>query len=834
MPEQPSQSSQSLEVLLSEKASELISQKADGFKIAEELTNYTDSVVISCYQEGRVAQESGTTPELALLAVGGYGRREMMPYSDIDIMLLSGSDSPGIKDVVKPLLYGLWDRGLNISHSFRTLKGCVNDAMKDLHTRTAMMDCRFICGSKNIFDEFIRDLYQKLLYKNRRAFVSLVLAEIKRRHGDSGESLYLLEPNIKESKGGLRDIHSLSWLARTEFKMNNIADYASFLTDRQFRDFISAHNFLLRMRACVHISSARKNDILSADIHENVAALLEFRDTKRYFASEIMMRVFYQKSKVIADSLSKMTRLCAKRYFHLPISFSVKKISDHFYISKNEIIVKDPECLKKAPQILEAFKIYSLTGKSFSPIVEDLLKNSAFFIDRTGRSSREAIMHFREILRGARVYETLKIMHDSSVLDRFIPEFGRIRNLVILEAFHRYTVDEHTLIAIRNLENLRDPKDRKFIYLSNILKRLNQEVLCAAVLFHDIGKGVSRKHEETGYIIIGDILERLHFDKSERQMIEFLVRNHIVLSLFALTRDIAAPETIIRLAEIAGDETKLDALYIMTYADMRAVNPHFWNEWKASLLHELYTRTLGHLRGVIHDPYSLLGAEATDFARRMPTRYLLSSTAEEINRDYELAKLTAGDRITSLIVENGDVAELIVVSSDIAWIFPVAVGVLSKRGLNIVRARLFSGQGDLMVCKIIVSNWRELYWESMEANIREDLRNAAHLSGLDAYAPVFSHTRKQTAKKRGCLLEIDNETNEGQTMLEVTLPDYLGLLFEIAIRLYNNKIDILSSMINTDDGMAHDVFYLQKDGGRLNADDCMNILDTLLDIEPTE
>jgi [protein-PII] uridylyltransferase len=559
---------------------------------------------------------------------------------------------------------------------------------------------------------------------------------------------------------------------------------------------------------------------------------MEFRDTKRYYASEIMMRVFYMRSKAVADTLKKFVGLCGTRYFKLPKSFTVKKINDEFFISKNEIIVKDSNVFQDTSKIIEAFRIFSATGKPFSLQVEELLKNCAFSIGREGRASRSAILHFREILRGNRTYETLRKMHDTCVLDRFIPEFGRIRHLIILESFHRYTVDEHTLMAIRNLENLKKTSDGRLRYLADILKTVNQEVLYAAILFHDIGKGVSRKHEEAGYIIIRGILERLLFDQAERQIIEFLVRNHIVLAIFALSRDIYAPETIVRLAEIADNEENLNALYLMTYADMSAVNPSFWNEWKASLLRNLYNRTLQHLRGIIHDPYASLEDIVGSFAKKMPERYLLSNTPEEIKKDHDLAVIAAREKIALSITEkNAAATEIIVVTGNVPGLIPAIIGILSKRGLNIISARLFTGECDLVICKITLSNWRELFWDGMEAGIVDDLRKTLLLPGVETQILSFTASNKSLIRRSGFLLDIDNETNDSHTILEVMLPDKIGLLYDIAIRLRDNKIDILSAMINTDDGMAHDVFYVQKNDSRLGYQECMNILCDLLSIE---
>jgi [protein-PII] uridylyltransferase len=766
--------------------------------------------------------------ELILLAVGGYGRREIMPFSDIDIMLLSRSDSKGIREVAQAVLYRLWDEGLNISHSFRTLKGCVDEAMRELHTRTALFDCRFLAGDEALFKEFKRDIYQKLLFKAKKNFTGEVIREIDLRHKTSGDSLYLLEPNVKEGRGGLRDIHAISWLSRSELKINAIEGYVQFMTASEFRDFLSAYRFILKARACIHISSARKNDVLSAELHDEVAALLGFRDTGRFFASEIMMRVLYHKARAIVNALAKVINLCGKRYFHFPAPFMVRKITGDFHLSRNEIIIKNHELFADTAKIIEAFHIYSVTGKEFSYQVEELLKSRVFLITNRGRTSQTAIYYFREILKGDRVFETLQKMHDTGILDRFIPEFGRLRHLIILESFHQYTVDEHTLLAIRNIEDLKDTKQARLKYLADILKKVKQEVLFLAILLHDIGKGVSRKHEEAGYIIIKGILERLLVDHGDRQKIEFLVRNHIVLSKLAMTRDIDAPETITQLAEAVGDCENLDALYLMTYADMSAVNSSFWNEWKASILHELYTKTCDHLKGIAHDPYLLLDDQLMLFAREMPERYLISNTIDEMRVDHALTEKSKKESLAVSIKKRGDsAAEFTIVTYRMPRLFSKIVGVLSSRGLNIVRARLFTGKQGIVVRKIIVSNWEKLFWEGMETSIMEDLRRAILLDEPIMHKlPSFGVT-KGPAKRFEFFLEIENETSDRYTLLEVMLPDKIGLLYAITIRLYICNIDILSAVINTDDGTAHDVFYLQKDGGKLGLEDCLQVLNGL-------
>jgi len=814
-----------LSSILCESASELLQTGSDGLVLADNLTEIVDRVLLSSYLSLSQHEAAEGLKDMAFLAVGGFGRREIMPFSDIDIMLLSRSDTKVARDAAQKLLYKLWDEGLNISHSFRTLKSAEDDSLSDLQTRTALLDCRLIAGNAEVFEDFRRDVYPKLLFKGKRGFTAEIIRGIDKRHKASGDSLYVLEPNVKEGRGGLRDVHAMSWLARSELRLSAIEEYRQLMSEIRFRDFLSALKFMLKVRACIHIEASRKNDVLSAEIQDGVASRFGFRDTARFYAPEIMMRVFYHKAKVVTDALSKVMRLCGKRYFYLPAPFLVRKFNDDFFISRNEIIVKTPEVLDDPAKIIEAFRVYAVTGKEFSYNIEEILKSRAVFIDKDIRSAAPAVSSFRDILRSERVFETLSRMHDLGVLGRFIPEFGRLKHLVILEAFHRYTVDEHTLLAVRNAELLKQTKQGKLQSLSEIMKRVKNDVLFLAILLHDIGKGVSRKHEEAGYIIIKGILERLQIEPQYRQQIEFLVRNHIFLAKLALTRDADAPETIIQLAEAAGDEENLDALYLMTYADMSAVNEGFWNEWNASLLTGLYTKTRDHIRGLNHDTFLLLDKKLQVFAGEMSERYLLSNTLDSIRSDQELVRTARKSGLAVSIRPTDEAAaEITVVTCKTPRLFSRIVGVLSARGLNIVRARLFTGSKGITIRRIIVSNWKTLLWEGMEKSILQDLKGVVLHDEPVALGKQHNEERKARTKRSEVFFEIDNEASEIYTLLEVMLPDKIGLLYDITIHLHEYNIDILSAVINTDDGTAHDVFYLQKDGGKLGYEDCLAVL----------
>jgi len=444
------------------------------------------------------------------------------------------------------------------------------------------------------------------------------------------------------------------------------------------------------------------------------------------------------------------------------------------------------------------------------------------------------------ILQGERVYDTLRLMHEMGILDRFIPEFGRLRCLVIYEIYHRYTVDEHSLIAVRNLETLNHTRQARLRYLGEILKRSRQDLLFFAILLHDIGKGGYGRnggsHEISGYQMLKAIMERFGLGPQDRGRIEFLVKNHIVLAKLALHRDSEAAETVTQLAELVENEENLDALYLVTYADMTAVNPFFWTEWKAYLFHDIYVRTKNHLHGIRAKKYSTSDEKLQGFIESMPERYVISTTSEIVQADYLLAAKVSEQVLALAVNKRPDsTAEIVVATKDKPGLFSKIVGVLRLKGLNILRARIYTSNKALALDKILLSNWSSIWWEGLEQQLREDLYNAIVLD--TPIRPERGFLKPPFAGKRlENFIEIDNETSSSHTLLELQLADRIGLLFDISEQLFLYEIDITSAVINTEDGVARDVFYLQHNGGKLTADLILRILSRMYcsEIEKTE
>jgi [protein-PII] uridylyltransferase len=443
---------------------------------------------------------------------------------------------------------------------------------------------------------------------------------------------------------------------------------------------------------------------------------------------------------------------------------------------------------------------------------------------------------FLEILKGGRVYETLREMHDSGVLGRFLPEFGALRMLVIHEPHHLYTVDEHTLIAIRNLELLRTTSYKSLEDLHHIINNIGQiDVLFLALLLHDIGKAAGRNHEEEGYKRQKDILERFNLAADKRTRIGLLVRNHILMSETALKREAHDPEVISRFADAVGDPENLNALYLITYADMSAVNPGFWNSWKAYLLKELYLHTMDYLNGITRDRaayiHDLLSADSgiepkllNAFIEDMPERYLLSTPRGKIIDDYRLVGQAREGGFAVRIDKRADsLVEISVSTGDSHGLFSKLVGFLSSKGLNIVNGRIFTCRNGLVIDKISVANWNDVWWDGLVMDLTEGLK--AVIAGG---RPFHVARRTETnVSPYDIFIELDNEASDEFSIIEVFSPDRLGLLYDISHVLASQGVSISSARINTESGLAQDIFSVQSGDRKIGAVESERLLSAL-------
>lgn len=814
---------------------------AGGVSLTKQYTLHIDSLVQALFYDRKPGAGSGArqskkkSPPLALLAIGGYGRMEMAPFSDVDLLFIAADRKE--TGAAEQVLYRLWDSGLDISHAFRTPEECIEEAFADFRTRTSLLESRYIAGDPGLYDIFRSKVLPEVTSRRQRDFVREKLLEKGKRHHNAGNSVFLLEPHVKDGEGGLRDIHTAFWLSKVALKTKDYAGFFGEIPPVFRRRFLSAYDFLLRTRFCLHLESGRKNDLLSFEFQRLIAPRLGFRNSKKFSGVERMLRYYYLKSRAVQETTADILTLCSRPYVTVRKDFSIRKVTDDFSVAGGNLIANGPiGAPLTAGKIMEAFSLLARTGKRFSPGLRRQVRADLLRINRKARIQPRTVQLFLEILKGGRVYETLREMHDSGVLGRFLPEFGALRMLVIHEPYHLYTVDEHTLVAIRNLELLRTTSYKSLEDLHHIINSTGQmDVLFLALLLHDIGKAVGRNHEEEGYKRQKDILERFNLAADKRARIGFLVRNHILMSETALKREAHDPDVIARFAETVGDPENLNALYLITYADMSAVNPGFWSSWKAYLLKELYLNTLDYLNGVTRDREvyvrELLSTvrdvepeQLTAFINEMPERYLLSTPRGKIAADYRLVRQAQEGGFAVRIDKRTDgLVEISVSTGDSHGLFSKLVGFLSSKGLNIVNGRIFTCRNGLVIDKIAVSNWQEIWWDGMVTDLTEGLRAV-----LTDNRPFQAVRRPVTnVSPYDIFIELDNETSDEFSIIEVFSPDRLGLLYDISHLLAGQSISISSARINTESGLAQDIFSVQAGNGKIGTDETERLLSAL-------
>ena len=817
-------------------------------------TEKTDSLLKGIFSS--VGLRSG----LCLIAVGGYGRAELAPHSDIDVMLFA-RDRSGSGDA-EALLYRLWDTNLMIGHSFRTPDDCIGEAKRDVRTRTSLLEHRYVAGDRDLYHYFMENVYPEIAFRESKKFISEKLREIDERHRKIADSVFMLEPHIKEGRGSLRDIHAIIWLASVKMRIRHFDELKKILTAEDFRKIEKAYDFLLKVRFCLHLLSGRRNDILSFEFHDGIAELLDFKVSPKYLASERFMRYLYMKASVVNEIVSRALDLFSTPYRDPETGresrvahffYAKRRLTDDFSLSKNRIVANGASFRKTPEKIIGAFAVMSRTGKKFSPALKDGIKKDLFRVGRTTRRSHRAAESFMDLMRSERIYDTLREMHDSGVLGRYIPEFGALRFLVVYEPYHRYTVDEHTLHAIKRIEELGTTRYRSLEHLSSVFRGArHREALFLSLLLHDIGKrGIlqdyrygsgGRHHEDLGYRELKSIIERFGLSVEVRSLVEFLVKNHLLMSSVAFKEETDDPEVIARFADDVGDRESLDALYVLTYADMAAVNEGFWTDWKAYQLKELYETTSRYLEGArpeeLKTLLSIPGLTQNEkvaigrFLASMPKRYVISATPERAYEDFRLSREVAekgfGLRVREDLSES---AELVVGAWDRPGLFSRIVGVLSSMRMNIYRARLFTGSDGIVIDKIQVSNWGDLAWEGLVPALEERLRGAASPAergtGPGEYGKFIRRIRDsqgyispspEVFGRFGPFIEIDNESSAENSILEFFSRDRLWLLYDVTSLLHDRDIDIISARINTDSGIAHDLFSLQYSGEKIEGE----------------
>ena len=817
-----------------------------GRNVVGSLTSLTDTLVRNLYRSVSADIPEAGFGSCVLIALGGYGRGELNPRSDIDLMFLySGKDRPFAEKVSERILYLLWDLGLDVGYSVRTDKDCLEMSERDITARTALLDSRFLVGDEELYYEFEKTVMETVLGRNTQGFIREKLEENSRRLQKYGSSVYLLEPNIKEGEGGLRDLHTALWIAEVKFKVRSLRELImkGILTEREGEDFETALDFLWRVRNELHYLSPRKNDQINFEQQEQIARFLGYRDKKRGLAVEQFMQDYYahatQTEHIAASLIAKATQM-DEPTFRILGYLTRRSVEDGFYILRGELRVSRQELFEEEPALMmRAFLLAQRHGVRLSVTLKGLIRENLHRINDRVRRSRTMSEGFLEILRNPKGQaETLRDMHHLQFLHRFIPEFGRIYCKVQHDIYHIYTVDIHSLFAVEEIAKLwRGEYKEKKPFLTQVAEDIEKrELLLLAVLFHDIGKGEGKDHSNKGADMIPTIARRLGLNKEDSKRLEFLVRNHLQMAHISQRRDLHDDKLIIQFAQTMGMSENLRMLYLLTFADIKAVGPDVWSEWKGMLLEELYEKTYEILeRGnfqlekrsekVRNRKRKVVGRLDGEYEPRvvkdamkvMSTRYLLSHRSAQI-ADHLRLILSRKDKTLALKVEHaveGGYSQLTVSTLDIPGLFSKITGVMAANGINILGAQIYTQNNGVALDTLqVVSSAGEIItdparWQRVEENLTAVIEGRVRVGDLVRKRQRPSFIPERPRPRFPNQVEIDNEVSDEYTVVDVYAHDRVGLLYQITKTLKDLGLYIGVSKISTKVDQAADTFYVQ-------------------------
>src|SRR5256885_7796641 len=552
---------------------------------------------------------------LALVALGGYGRGELNPFSDIDVMLLHHQEKKGIspllEEMVQQVLYLLWDSGFKVGHSTRSIKEAVAQANDDMRTKTAMLESRFLAGDAELAQEFRRQFRSKCVNGYEREYVELRIQDQVARHKKFGDSVYLQEPNLKSGCGGLRDYQNLLWI--TYFKEGSLSTNQlvgkDWLSESDQRRIERACDFLLRLRTDLHYATGRASDVLHINLQEEIARRLNYSPRNGQLRSETLMRDYYEHTRNIFRVTERITEQFVSGYVtsktrslfsFLPLVRADKTpIGDSFFVRNKQLHPARRDLFRKeGERMMQAFQFAQERGLDLSPELEDLLSRSLRNVTRTYQYARGPRDIFKSILsQKGKVGRILRMMHRVDFLGRYVPEFGQLTFLVQHEFLHRYTADEHTLVCIDKLDALADTTNLKLIAYRRIFEELEDPlVLYLAILLHDSGKAVgARPHSEASALFAQRVAARLQLSSEQRKSLILLVDHHLTLSKIAQQRNLDDPATVTEMAHIVKDQKNLNALMLLTLADGQGTSAEAWSDWKESLVWQLFHETSRYL-----------------------------------------------------------------------------------------------------------------------------------------------------------------------------------------------------------------------------------------------
>jgi [protein-PII] uridylyltransferase len=859
---------------------------AGGREIAKGRAELMDVVlrhVFKAADENYRQTHADNVVDISLVAIGGFGRGELCPYSDIDIMFLHNTSSrssslhPYLKEIVEQVLYMLWDVGLKVGHSTRSIGEAVVQANRDMQSKTSMIESRLLAGDEKIYESFRKTLIKECVKGHENEYIAARMEDQKVRHEKFGDSVYLQEPNVKGGCGGLRDFQNLIWMSFFKYGCLKLSELRQrgFIEATEQRQLDAAYDFILRVRNSMHYLTNRACDVIGLGLQPQIATEFGYRQHDRLRRIEAFMRDYYMHSRnifLLTNALADRMALKPASRLDTLLGRRSRKAEaiDGFLIRDGLISASEPTIFKQDPlRLMRVFHYVQQREVELSPELRSLIRQNLKWVDRSFQCSTEARDTFLGILQHkGQVARILRRMHEVEFLGKYIPEFGRLTCLVQHEFFHRYTADEHTLQVIEHLDRIIDATEPPHASYKRIFQQLEHpHVLYLALLLHDVGKAANVDHHaEASLEMARKVADRLRLGDDESARLLFLVRDHLKLSMLSQRRDLDDQATIDAAARIVKNEVNLDELLLLTFADAAGTSLKTWTDWKEALLWELYRRTRQTLTGAerardilsrrIEQLYKDVSAklknqlpleEIYSHFELMPASYYINTSGDDIERHLmvihrfltqQLEVEEAADALVPVVDWQPFTAQSYSQVSICTWdrlgLFSKICGALASAELNILRANVYT-RGDHVVLDVFdvcdkelaaVTDERAIQTaEGMLERMLSNRENIEFPEVLKRLRTIRGEVPRIREVRIPTIIDIDNEISKGRTIIEIQTEDRLGLLFTITHTISELNLDISFAKISTEKGAAIDVFYVQDQLGKKITDEAR--LDTI-------
>ena len=800
---------------------------------------------------------------MAVVATGGYGRGLMGPQSDIDLLfILPYKQTAWGEQVAEAILYCLWDMGLKVGHATRSVDELIRQARGDMTIRTAILETRFLTGDQALYDELVARFDREVVQGTATEFVTAKLAEREQRHRRAGQSRYLVEPNVKDGKGGLRDLHTLFWIAKYVYRVRDTGELVErgVFDVQEYRTFRRCEDFLWSVRCNIHFISRRPEERLSFDLQRDIAVRLGYTSHPGMQDVERFMKHYFLIAKDVGDltailcakledQQAKPAPALSRMMARLRPGTTRRRVpgSDDFIVDNNRINLATADVFKQDPvNLIRLFRLAQQNNLAFHPDAMRSVTRSLRLINTELREDPEANRLFMEILTSDNAEIVLRRMNETGVLGHFIRAFGKIVSMMQFNMYHHYTVDEHLLRCVGFLQEIERGGSDEFIVASDLMRKIQPEhraVIYITVLLHDIAKGRPEDHSIAGAKVARRLCPRLGFSAVHTELVAWLIEQHLTMSTVAQSRDLSDRKTIENFAAVVQSVEQMKLLTILTTADIRGVGPGVWNGWKAQLLRTLYYETEPALTGgfsEVNRAQRIAAAQAefraafTEWptpeldayiARHYPAYWLKVELARKIRQARFLrASEAAGHKLAINVGfdEARGVTELTILAVDHPWLLSIIAGACASAGANIVDAHIYTTTDGRALDTIAIS--REYDRDEDEGRratrIGEMIEDV--LEGKLRLPEVVAKRAANKGKPRPFVVEpevtLNNQWSDRYTVIEVSGLDRPGLLYQLTTAISKLNLNIASAHVATFGERARDVFYVTDLlGAQINA-----------------